>query len=247
MNNDFTEQRYRELLEQARERYRFVDFFDDYDDIGIALWRHDVDLSPQRSLALAKIESEIGVRATYFVQLTSDFYSVFDLRVRDCFREIHKLGHRIGLHFDASFHTPDKREELENALAFEASVLSRLVGSKVEVFSLHNPTVSPEIPMEEEIISGLVNAGAPTLYQHFTYCSDSNGYWRHQPLAKVLVDKDVERVYVLTHPGWWQLDTMTPRERVKRCIDGRRHKVLTAYDTLLAEHGRPNIDGSECD
>lgn len=54
---DFTEEHYRELLRLARGRYRFAAFTDDATGERSILWRHDVDISPQRAQALARIEA----------------------------------------------------------------------------------------------------------------------------------------------------------------------------------------------
>ena len=42
------------------------------------LWRHDVDFSIHRASSLAKIENELGVKATYFLKLHSEFYNLFE-------------------------------------------------------------------------------------------------------------------------------------------------------------------------
>ena len=79
---EFTVDRYAELLLAAAERYRFLRFTDNASQGDVALWRHDIDISPQRALALAKIEAASGVIATYFVQVSSRYYSVLEPEIR---------------------------------------------------------------------------------------------------------------------------------------------------------------------
>lgn len=64
------------------------------------LWLHDVDMSPRRALALARLEADEGITATYFVMPSSAFYNLFEREVREPFEAVAALGHRLGLHFD---------------------------------------------------------------------------------------------------------------------------------------------------
>ena len=237
---DFTEAAYRALLEAAARRFRLVRFADAPDADGIALWRHDIDFSPQRAAALARIEAGLGCRATYFVMLASPFYNAFEPAVRALLAEIAALGHDIGLHFDAGA-AGRGRAETEATLGFQAATLGRLLGVPVRAFSVHNPTVEASARLEEPVHTGLVNASAPHLYRRFSYCSDSNGVWRFRPLAEVIADPATVRLYALTHPEWWPPAAMPPRRRVQRCIDGRAAACAAYYDGLLAAHCRPNI------
>jgi hypothetical protein len=65
-------------------------------------------LAIERGLdAPARLEAELGARATYFVSLHSDLYNPFVPVVLARLREIAALGHWIGLHFKAiSLHSP---------------------------------------------------------------------------------------------------------------------------------------------
>ncbi len=67
---DFTETSYREIVASARERYAFEPFGTATTSPHV-LWRHDVDYSVHRAAALARIEADLGVRATYFVYCTA--------------------------------------------------------------------------------------------------------------------------------------------------------------------------------
>jgi hypothetical protein len=199
------------------------------------LWRHDIDFSPHRALAMAKIEAARGVRASYFVQLTSPFYNALEPDISARLRLIADLGHDIGIHFEPLEPVPEDR------LAFEAQTLELALGLPIRMFSLHNPTVYDTSRFETAEVAGLINASAPQLRETFTYCSDSNGLWRHRALDEVIADSDSHNIYVLTHPEWWQDEAMPPRQRVERCIAGRARATGEYYDNLLAVHQRPNV------
>jgi len=235
---DFTEARYRALLTAARERFRFRRLTDDLNDEAVALWRHDIDFSPNRALALARIETELDCPAVYFVLLGSPFYNPFETATRDVLKQIATLGHDIGLHYDASLVDGDLARH-EDQISFEAATLSRWLSVPIRAFSLHNPTVSSEVPLAGEKHAGLVNASAPALRHSFHYCSDSNGTWRYRSLHEVVADPEVRRLYALTHAEWWTPTPMPRSQRVQRCIDGRAMRVAADYKSFLEQH-RPD-------
>ena len=236
---DFTEASYAMLLDAAASRFQFRRIDDDLSGSGIALWRHDVDFSPHRALALARMEAKRSLTANYFVLFTSPFYSALEPKIIDIFREIAGLGHSIGLHYDASMTRSLEADEAR--LTFEANTLATLLDRPITTFSLHTPTVVTGPSLDAVMHAGLLNASSSTLRNRFEYCSDSNGLWRFRSLHDVVADSNVERLYALTHPEWWQSEPMPPRQRLQRCIDGRKASSETYYDALLSAHNRPNI------
>jgi hypothetical protein len=241
VNQDFTTARYRELLASAAQRFRFVRFGTDVPEEDTALWRHDIDFSPQRALALARLEHAAGIAATYFVQLSSRYYGAFEPETAAALREIASLGHDIGLHFDPVVVSHRAAPDYDARLGFEAAALASLVEAPVGAFSLHNPTTIVGSSLDGRSHAGLLNASHPSLRDRFTYVSDSNGLWRHRSLHDAIADPEVHRLYALTHPEWWQDDVMPPRQRIQRCLDGRAEAGGRHYDGLLARHGRPNV------
>jgi len=239
---DFTEAGYRALVTIARERYAFRGFADALTAADGVLWRHDIDMSPHRAAALAKIEESEGVTATYFVHLHSNFYNALEAEVIATLNGIAALGHAIGLHFDpqASRVAAADRAELERAVTLERAVLQSALGVPIVAVSFHDPGVAGFTDLNEDVIAGLVNAYGPRLRRDFTYCSDSNGYWRFAPIRDVLVSGGHARLQVLTHPEWWTPDALSPRARVQRAIDGRAARAAARYDAALRAHDREN-------
>jgi hypothetical protein len=238
-HDDFNEARYAGVVKAAKSRFAFRRLQGDLSGDQIAVWRHDIDFSPQRALALARIESEQSAAASYFVLLSSQFYNAFEPKIVGLLKTIASLGHDIGLHYDASLLAGDTAAHAER-LSFEAEILSSIVERPVRCFSLHNPSVSPDITLDENVYAGLLNASAPALRAAFEYCSDSNGVWRFRSLHDVVADPNVRRLYALTHPEWWTPQSMTPRQRVKRLVDGRAAAALADYEDVLRRH-RPGV------
>ena len=78
---DFTIDKYSELLDALKQHksHRI---------------RHDVDLRPEYSLRVAKVEAEKGMEATYY------FRSMHFSSHEAVIKEIHSLGHRAGYHYE---------------------------------------------------------------------------------------------------------------------------------------------------
>jgi hypothetical protein len=241
---DFTEDYYGRLLQAAKLLYDFITYQDLQENKeGVILWRHDVDFSMHRALKLAEIEAEQGVKATYFFYFHSSMYNLMEAEIFKAGQEIIKLGHKIGLHFEPSFYNLNITDDMENFykhLETEKKWLEYLFKTDVEAFSFHNPDVGEWVRFEEFSVCGMVNTYSRFLKDNFEYCSDSNGYWRFKRLIDVL-GGGYKKLHVLLHPEWWVPSAMSPRDRVHRCIDGRRDKCNISYDNALAELGRVNV------
>lgn len=229
--DDFTESAYRECLRLAKSRYRFIPFTAYKDEGAVCLWRHDIDTSPHRALALAKIESQEGVASTFFILFHSDRYNALDHEVRDIIRELASLGHEIGLHFDPMYYSEKIKagSNLEANLLMEKDLLSGIVHREIHAFSFHNPSTSELLDIESEIIGGMVNAYNATIKQQFAYCSDSFCYWRYQRLIDVLHKEDIKKLHILTHPVCWTPEALSPYMRFKRAVDGRAKFTMQRY------------------
>lgn len=240
--SDFTEAEFRELVRMARRRYRFIGYPQALAaEQPSILWRHDVDISPHRALALARIEAEEGVRSTWFVLLHSEYYNALEAEVAAILRQLPALGHDLGLHFDPSFY-PQAKQELESLLRFERNVLETTFGLPIRSFAWHNGDFAPWVrAVEEDEIGGMINVYGGSLRRKMSYCSDSNGIWRFRRLRDVLDAGEDRFLHVLTHAEWWPPEVMAPRDRISRAIDGRAARQHRHYDDLLERMGRPNV------
>ena len=244
---DFTESNYKRLLILAKDKSRITTYEDALKNNGI-VWRHDVDLSINRALALNNIEKDLGVKAYYFIHLHSSFYNVMESSITKKIKQISE-GAIIGLHFEPSYYNlkTDDIETVEKWITYEKEILENLIDIEVSYMSFHNPDVGGNWHLlPQERIGGLFNVYCDNIRNNFEYCSDSNGYWRYKRLEDVLADVDKNtRLHVLTHPGWWTPEKMLPFERIKRCIQGRANNALETYCELLKECGRINVGYSE--
>ena len=102
---DFTLRKYRELLSfLLKKGYKFITF-EQYCDLVSSpnshitsspyiILRHDVDLKAANSLAVAEIENELGIKASYY------FRVVAESNQPEVIRAIVRLGHEIGYHYE---------------------------------------------------------------------------------------------------------------------------------------------------
>ena len=239
-SSDFTEDAYRALLKSLLRRWRPIRYVDHAQEGRVCLWRHDVDLSPPRALRLAEIEVEEGVRATYFIHLCSLHYNALDEVTTTTFRRIADLGHDLGLHLDVPCRPGISGAEALRLLESQAALLAAMHERPLVAFSIHDPDKTGWVT-EEDVVGGLVNASGRSIRARYSYCSDSNGYWRHRRIMDVVEAGAEERLHVLTHPEWWRESPMPPRQRVERCIAERAELVRARYDSALREAGRLNI------
>lgn len=95
---DFTLKKYTELLQSLKKAdYAFVTFEDYCRGSGngnFVILRHDVDLKAENSLATARIESSLDIRASYY------FRVVKQSNKPEIIKEIVSLGHEIGYHYE---------------------------------------------------------------------------------------------------------------------------------------------------
>jgi hypothetical protein len=244
MNNNqssyFTLKKYNSLLKIAVDQYTFISYEETNNYEKFILLRHDLDFSVHRAFKLAAAENSAGIRSTYFLQLNSSFYNLFEEEIKNLVQKIVSLGHTIGLHFDCMSYHVSSRESLIQFLTFEKNILDSLFEIDIRVFSFHNPG-DHTLQFDDLEYAGMINTYSKYFNENVAYCSDSNGYWRHEILENIIKHAKYDKLQVLIHPGWWQDEMMTPRERIKRCVEGRAVKQMKEYDNLLRSHGRLNI------
>lgn len=231
--DDFTLKMYRNILNTAKEKFKFVTYT--YRPIteteNIVYWRHDIDFSIEDSLAMAIIENEVGVNSTYLLNLHSEFYNSLEVSQISLLRRIIEIGHNIGIHLDHSFYGITCEKQLEEAIEKEKTIFREILNIEVDTFSFHNPT--PEILKFQKLeYSGLINTYSSFFVEKTSYCSDSNGTWKELSLSEFIKVKNGP-IQVLTHPGWWTEDPIQTEYKIFNIINMRCNKSYTEYlDTL---------------
>ena len=202
MSCAFDLRHYEELLEAAQVGgYRFAGF-DAAPQAGDLILRHDVDLSLEAALSLARLEAEAGARATYFLMTESVFYNLASPVGEAALEELRSLGHAVGLH------------------AVYPRV--RLDGRFDPVVAWHNP--DPEYMRAP--IDGAANVMDQPWFDPEHYRSDSNQHWRNGCPHEQLARGDFEWLQLLTHPEIWVFPGDSMRESMLSMLDAERETRL---------------------
>lgn len=217
----FCRQDYAQLLRDLMDRGYSFGALEDLKGVGpVAFCRHDVDLSMSHAADMAELEHSLGVRATYYVLLSTRMYGLASAEGRAFLERLIQLGHEVGLHFDATQYAGD-RDSLEIAARDECAILEMLTRQPVTSLSFHRP--APALLGLEGGFAGRVHTYEPRFFNATAYVSDSNGGWHHgHPLDHAAVAAG-EPLQLLTHPIWWMQDqpanAVAVLERLRRRIE----------------------------
>lgn len=161
------------------------------------LLRHDIDYGLECFGDIPTIEHQMGVRATYFLQVRSDWYNLFcpaQLRILEATL---KLGHRVGLHADCP--ADSTSHEAAERVAREMELLRVEVG-EVDAVSFHQP---PACILDNSVKIPYCNTYDKDDMSGFSYVSDSCQKWsKEDPIALFHATPEVS-YQVLTHPVLW--------------------------------------------
>ena len=202
----FTINHWSAVIKQAqRMGYRFY-FFNDYakrtlEEERIILLRHDIDVSLKMAVLLAKVETALGVPATYFIRVHSSFYDTLTKESLDYLRTLAKMNVEIGLHYERQFYEAIGEDHME-MLTKDARALSDILGRPIKGCAAHRGGSLPPFDITTVQRAGLsYEAYAPPFFKDVKYISDSKGYWREGCLCQWL--ERANHLTVLTHPVWW--------------------------------------------
>lgn len=223
------------LLTLKQAKYYFAKF----EDVSVAasktykhvcLLRHDVDVSMDFALDMARIEAAHGVRSTYFVMLRSPVYNLMSRHGTKVLEELISLGHEIGLHFDVSA-ALGTGKSLPDQIELELRFLSELSGCRVNAFSFHQPS---DVAIRMQVcLPGVINTYHSKQLQGYYYISDSNRTWRDVDPFE-LIEREEPLVHILLHPVWW----MCSHLNVEDCWDQAIQRNFDSAQIQLLETER---------
>jgi hypothetical protein len=193
---------YADLLDAATAGgYRFSTF-EEPPEPGRIFVRHDVDLTLDAALVMARMESSLGITATYLLMTESLFYNLASPEGREAIEALPSLGHRVGLH--AVY--PD----------------ARLDDRFDPVVAWHNP----EPAYMTDPIPGALNVMSAPYFTPDTYRSDSNQGWRMGDPRDELREGRFPWLQLLIHPAIWVYPGRSMRETMVAMLDAERARRL---------------------
>ena len=217
---DFTLQKYRELCEAVLENYKPLtvrSYLVEKPTNKFVILRHDVDKKPESALKLAKLESELGIRSTYYFRMKKDVFKP------DIIKKIAKMGHEVGYHYEVL----DKaRGDLDKAIKIFEEELKRFRKvCDVYTICMHGNPLTPWLngdlwkKYDYRDFSILGEAYLSIDFNEIVYFSDTGRTWNSKynvkdfkssesikntdNLISLLNKRKFKRIYILTHPNRW--------------------------------------------
>lgn len=242
---DFTYGSYIDLINLLKEKgYEFTNY-EDYDNFHKSvIFRHDIDNSLERALSIAKIENANGVKSTFFVLLSTDFYNIFSKRSNRILREIIKLGHDIGIHFDEKRYEIDDEDDLVHYVEYEKDILGEVLDIDVKSVSMHRPS---KWILENDIqLKNIINSYSKTFLHEFKYLSDSRMHWREDVHA-IVNSEEYDKLHILTHPFWYSEEKGDIKERLSEFIKGANRERYYHMKDNIRDIEEIVMEGELCD
>lgn len=176
---DFTRKKYLQLLSQLKKSgYEFITYAEYCEEkipMRFVILRHDVDLMPQNSLEIARIEDETGAKATYYFRAVQESWD------ENIIKSISQMGHEIGYHYES---LTTCKGDVQKAFGDFAKNLERLRKlAPVSTICMHG---SPRSPYDSKDIwkrydyRDLKIIGEPYLTTDFSkmfYLTDTGRRW----------------------------------------------------------------------
>jgi hypothetical protein len=181
--------------------YRYASFGDDPGP-GLIFLRHDVDLSLDAALRMARDEAAREVHATYLLMTESLFYNLGSQEGRETIAELRELGHRVGLH--AVYPNVVRDDRFDPVVAW------------------HNP----EPAYMTDPIPGAINVMAEPYFTPAAYRSDSNQHWRAGDPRDELRSGAFPWLQLLIHPEIWVYPGGTMGDTMGAMLDAERARRL---------------------
>ena len=232
----FSFEDYRKILSIIKGTGHQADYKEAIKREKFIIMRHDVEYSVERAYDLANVEESMDFTSTYFFQWTNNSYNILSKRNMAMVKDIHEKGHTIGLHFALNGMTD--MELIRKQIVKEMSMLSEMLGFKVDVFSVHRP--SKDVLRENIKFPDILNA-----YQNdfFTfaesvtietpvdvkYMSDANHIWRYgYPDEQNILSHD--KVQILTHPFAWTKTGYDNFNNYKTLVQEKTIEMIESID-----------------
>lgn len=172
------------------------------------LLRHDIDFSVEHAFRLAKIESNLDVRSTYFFMLTSNMYNLMSSRNCKLISDIRDMGHKIAIHFD-----PTVYENLQS-FDLEKKVFEYIFNVKIDIISIHRPGVF--LDNNNVKICGVSQTYHDKYFKKMKYISDSGGRDIFKIVNELSPDKTIGGLHLLVHPIWWIETANSPTQALNQ-------------------------------
>jgi hypothetical protein len=196
---------YHEILSKAIDMGYVFQTFSDYlsqPKTKVILLRHDVDVSLEYALAMARVEHELKVLSTYFVRVHSTGYNLFDRHNYKRLQELVSMGFEIGMHQEVCNFANNPQEAL-GMLIREKAVIENILGQPINGVATHLPKqntirITPEMLQQTGF---RYSPGSEIFNESAIFVSDSQNRWKRYTFEETLGFSD--KILANIHPVWW--------------------------------------------
>jgi hypothetical protein len=239
MLKDFTFSAYRQLLLAIVQAGYTISTFEDWCDKKTQgrclILRHDVDLVAKNSLITAKIEAEMGIRASYY------FRVVPQSNIPSIITQIAELGHEIGYHYEdlslfggnqeqAIAHFEQQLDYFRQFYPVRTICMHGSPASKWDNRDLWNTHSYRDFGVVGEPYFDLLNSES-ALVENLVYLTDTARMWdgdKYNVRDKVLVIKNQH----LNSDSKWSNKGSKQEESVKNLARNTNRKIHTTFDVM---------------
>lgn len=210
---EFTYDAYKALIELLREEEYEITNYHCYSECKgkCVILRHDIDNSITKAFQLASKENALNVSSTYFVLLSSGFYNTAEKEVTKSLREMYRMGHEIGLHFDEVKYACKTVDEIVCCAEKERGILESILDVPISTVSMHRPS---KLTLDSDIsFPSMINSYGKEFFREFKYVSDSRMFWREN-VNEIIKTKEYKRLHILTHAFWYAEKPESAREKL---------------------------------
>lgn len=228
---------YRTILACILKSGKYCDYTEASANRPFVVLRHDIEFSIGRAYKMHLIDTELGIRSSYFAQLTNNAYNVFSRENRDMLREMHANGQHIGLHYH--WDPSDRLDTLATSIRRQADVMSGLLGFEIDRFSFHRP--NNQVLANYFEVPGLLNTYHPMFFTYVEnasaqssvrvkYLADSMHRWKYgYPNLETLMEHS--QVQVLMHPYSWTETGHNNLENFRSLVNEKQEELLETLDS----------------
>ncbi len=220
----FSIEGYRHLLITfQRSGYQFRLFSEEYGTRKVVYLRHDLDFWLAYALPIAEVESELGIRSSYFFLIDSEMYNPFTASGVSILRKISELGHYVGLHID------EENVRSKDNLIDQIESLKRIIPiSDYRIVSRHRPKLDH---LNNWITDEFIDTYDDKFFSDIEYASDSRGEWKYGfPITRNAFREGVS-FQLLTHPLWW-VNSGSNLDKINKMLNDKHQCAETSLNYL---------------
>lgn len=222
-NYDFTLYKFRQLCEAIVRNYPTVtvsDYLEKKHPERFVIMRHDIDRLPGNALKTAKIEQELGIRATYYFRACKHVFRPSILK------QISDMGHEVGYHYET---LSESRGDYEKAIElFRLNLDNFRKICDIKTICMHGRPLSIYDNRDMWNFSnyrdfGIIGEAYLSFEEGFNYFTDTGRTWGRghnirdfipdnneniqlnttDSLIKLIESKELNNLYILVHPERW--------------------------------------------